>query len=62
MNNEIILNSIKEEIETTEEMLEENYKKYHNGEMNYAGYEYFRNKIIQDTYEMIKQILEKEGK
>ena len=55
-----MLESIKEEIKVTEEMLQEYYKQYTNGEMNYAGYEYFKNKTIQDTYEMIKEILEKE--
>ena len=54
-----MLESIKEEIKATEEILQDYYKKYTNGEMNYAGYEYFKNKTIQDTYEMIKEILEK---
>lgn len=54
-----MLESIKEEIKVTEEMLQEYYKQYTNGEMSYAGYEYFKNKTIQDTYEMIKEILEK---
>lgn len=54
-----MLESIKEEIKVTEEMLQEYYKQYTNGEISTADYEYFKNKTIQDTYEMIKEILEK---
>lgn len=52
-----MLESIIREIQATEEMLEDNEEQYKNGNMNYLGYEYFKNKIITDTYELIKQIL-----
>lgn len=55
------IDSIEEEIKETEEILKEHYKQYTNGEISTADYEYFKNKTIQDTYEMIKQILEIEG-
>lgn len=55
------MDSIIEEIQVTEEMLKEHYKQYTNGEISTADYEYFKNKTIQDTYDMIKQILEIEG-
>ena len=43
------IDSIEEEIKETEELLKD------------TDDEYSRNRIIQDTYEMIKQILEIEG-
>ena len=52
-----MLESIIREIQATEEMLEDNEEQYKNGNMNYLGYEYFKNKIITDTYELIKHIL-----
>lgn len=56
-----MLESIKEEIKETEELLQEKYEDYCMGRLSLENYEYFKKVIIADTYDMIKRILEKEG-